>query len=67
MDKLLGVLGVGAAFLAGYTTAVAFNPNGSDLQLILGALYSLISVICLIGAAVLAHMGSKNTNKELAR
>lgn len=64
MEQVLGVIGVICAFLAGYTYTLAFNPDGSDLQLILGTLYALISIIGISMMAILARMDRSKTNTK---
>jgi len=59
MDKLLGLLAVGASFLSGYTTTMAFEEHGSDSQLILGAVFGLCTIVCLIGVAILERMNTE--------
>ena len=68
MDIVLGVIGVISASLAGYTYTIALDPDGSDVQLILGTLYALVSVIALSVMAILRRMDRpKTTIKDSAQ
>lgn len=68
MDIVLGVIGVISAALAGYTYTVAFQPAGSDIQLIGGTLCVLVSVVALSAMAILRRMDrSKKITKDHQR
>lgn len=40
---------------------MAFKEHGSDFQLILGAVYGLCAIVCLIGSALLERMNMEVT------
>jgi flagellar motor component MotA len=55
---LVGILTMLIGFLA---VAVGFLPDGSDIQMILGALFLLISVVSFLGVAIVGRMDKQHT------
>lgn len=59
MATIFAMLGAVAAFIAVLATASAFKPGGSDIQLILGGAYGIISAVLSVGSCILFRMDSK--------
>lgn len=59
MEQFLGLLAVGGLVLGALATLVAFSHGGSDIQLILGALYGLCGITATAGSAILSRMPKK--------
>ena len=58
MDKFLGLIAVGALVMGAVVSILAFV-RGTDIQLILGALYGLCGITALIGSVIITRMNSK--------
>ena len=63
MEQFLGTVAIGGFLLGALATVVAFR-GGSDIQLILGALYGLCGITAAAGSAILSRMEKKPTHKE---
>ena len=57
---IFAMLGAVAGFIAVVATTFAFRPGGSDIQLILGAAYGVISAVFCVGSAIIFRMDDSN-------
>jgi hypothetical protein len=64
MGYFLAILGSIAGFAAVFATTAAFAPGGSDIQLILGGVYGVISAVFFTGAAIVFRMDDNHSKKD---
>lgn len=64
MEPLFTIIAVIAFVLGGIATLTAFGQTGSDIQLILGALYGLCGITSLATTALLVRLKSLKPRKE---
>lgn len=64
MGYILTILSTIALIAAMLTTSVAFQPGGSDLQLILGGVYGVVFAVLFVGACIVFRMDANHSKKE---
>lgn len=64
MGYFFAILGSIAGFISAMVSTLAFSPNGSDIQLILGAVYGLIAAVFWVGAGIIFRMDDYHSKKD---
>jgi hypothetical protein len=61
---ILTILSTVAFIAAMLMTSVAFQPGGSDVQLILGGVYGVVFAVLFVGACIVFRMDAHNSKKD---
>lgn len=64
MGMLFAMFGAVAGFMAVLATTFAFKSGGSDIQLILGGVYGVVSAVFLVGAGIIFRMDDNHSKKD---
>lgn len=64
MAMFLGILAAIAFFLGFAASLAGFSKDGSDIQLILGAVYFVVGMIAMVGAATLYALQDLQKSKQ---